>query len=47
MELIHADLVADDLVRRPAERRRCEAERARVAARLPRPRRPGRRAVPH
>ena len=47
MDLIHADLVADDLVRRPAERRRCEAERARIAAHLPHLRHPRRRAVPH
>jgi len=47
MDLIHADLVADDLVRRPAERRRCTAERARVAAQVPHPRRPRRRAVEH
>jgi len=47
MDLIHADLVVDDLVRRPAARRRCAAERALLAQRPAHPRRSWRRAVPN
>jgi len=47
MDLIHADLAADDLVRRPAVRRRCAADRAPLAQRPAHPRRSWRRGVPN
>jgi hypothetical protein len=45
MDLIHADLVGDDLIRRPAERRRAAAEQAGIAAQLSRQVRTERRAA--